>query len=66
MTWETRKMKRFYDTLLLILGAILIFSNAMAGGPKKYIVMRQDLSEIKNDFNESADKVRLLFIISPT
>lgn len=66
MNSEGPEMKWFQRTLLLVLGTVLIFSNAMAGGSKSYIVMRQDLREIKNDFNNSSDRVRLLFIISPT
>lgn len=60
------KLKLYQYMLLLVFGGILIFQNAMADSSKKYIVMQQYLKELKKDFNESSDEVRLLFIISPT
>lgn len=31
-----------------------------------YVVMQADLAELKKDFNEAADRVRLVFIVGPT
>ena len=31
-----------------------------------YVVMGEDLAELKRDFNEAADQVRLVFIVGPT
>lgn len=59
-------MKVYFDTLLMILGTVLTLSNVMADESKKYVVMQSNLAEIKSDFNKSVDRVRLLFIISPT
>lgn len=64
--YEESKMKRFHSTVLLVLGTVFTLSNVMANESKKFIVMQRELTEIKSDFNESVDEVRLLFIISPT
>jgi hypothetical protein len=31
-----------------------------------YVVMTADLAELKKDFNEAAERVRLVFIVGPT
>ena len=31
-----------------------------------YVLMNEDLSELKSDFNAAVDQVRLLFIVGPT
>ena len=31
-----------------------------------YVLMNNDLAELKADFNEAADQVRLVFIVGPT
>jgi len=59
-------MKVYFDTLLIILGTVLTLSNVMGDESKKYVVMQSNLAEIKSDFNKDVDRVRLLFIISPT
>ena len=33
---------------------------------RSYIVMHEDLAELKADFNAASDKVRLFFIVGPT
>lgn len=33
---------------------------------KVYTVMQDDLAELKADFNEAVDQVRLVFIVGPT
>ena len=32
----------------------------------EYVVMGEDLAELKSDFNAAVDQVRLLFIVGPT
>ena len=34
--------------------------------PADYVVMGDDLTALKTDFNEAIDQVRLLFIVGPT
>lgn len=31
-----------------------------------YVLMQEDLAELKRDFNDSVDQVRLVFIVGPT
>ena len=31
-----------------------------------YVLMNEDLSELKSDFNDAVDQVRLVFIVGPT
>ncbi len=31
-----------------------------------YVLMNEDLSQLKSDFNEAVDQVRLVFIVGPT
>ena len=45
-------------------GATTVQGDRNADG--SYIVMNDDLAELKADFNAASDKVRLFFIVGPT
>lgn len=45
-------------------GATTVPDDRNADG--SYIVMNDDLAELKADFNAASDKVRLFFIVGPT
>ena len=59
-------MRQLRIIYLLIIYVSVGASCAVADDVKPYTVMRDDLAELKTDFNQAADQVRLLFIISPT
>ena len=51
----------------LCLFTCAIASSALAEQPElPYVLMDEDLSELKSDFNHAVDQVRLLFIVGPT
>ncbi len=55
-------MTRWVGLLLAIFAA-----NALAERtPPAYVLMQKDLVELKRDFNEAVDQVRLVFIVGPT
>ncbi len=51
--------------LCLFVSAVV--SSAIAGeSTMPYVLMDEDLTELKSDFNDAADRVRLVFIVGPT
>ncbi len=54
--------KRWCVALLVVLWAA-----SSAGEPSRpYVLMENDLAELKAGFNEAVDQVRLVFIVGPT
>lgn len=53
-----------------LLGALCCVALVSACGgynsANSYVVMADDLAQLKADFNDSADQVRLVFIVGPT
>lgn len=51
--------------LCLMVGA---FSNSALAETQEmpYVLMDEDLAELKSDFNDAVDQVRLVFIVGPT
>ncbi len=50
-------------------GAMLLFFSLLASSdepPRPYVLMENDLAQLKTDFNEAVDQVRLIFIVGPT
>ena len=58
----TNKYVFWYATLFLC------FSSSVNGDESAlpYILMDDDLAELKSDFNAAVDQVRLVFIVGPT
>lgn len=51
----------------LCLFVCAVTSSALAGEPTlPYVLMDEDLAELKSDFNDAVDQVRLVFIVGPT
>ena len=59
-------MKKRIAILLLMFNVALNTPLVIADDVKSYIVMQNDLKDIKADFNEAVDQVRLVFIVGPT
>ncbi len=55
------KVKYALATLLTCLSI-----NVHAAESPPYILMQDDLAELKADFNDAVDRVRLMFIVGPT
>ena len=53
-----------------LLGALCCVALVSACGgynsANSYVVMADDLAQLKADFNDSADQVRLVFIVGPS
>ncbi len=49
---------------VVLLAAFSSLSFAEKNPP--YVLMQEDLTALKRDFNEAVDQVRLLFIVGPT
>ena len=50
-------------------GAMLLFFSLLVRSdepPRPYVLMENDLVQLKTDFNEAVDQVRLVFIVGPT
>ncbi len=50
-------------------GAILLMLSLSASADQKllpYVLMQDDLAELKQEFNNAVDQVRLVFIVGPT
>lgn len=52
-------------TLTMLFLLSLSFAS-FAGQARPYVLMQEDLAELKRDFNDAADQVRLVFIVGPT
>lgn len=52
--------------LILMLFLYLTSTSAFAEEDLGYVLMGEDLSAIKHDFNAAVDQVRLLLIVGPT
>ncbi len=51
----------------LCLFVCAVASPALAEQPElPYVLMDEDLAELKSDFNDAVDQVRLVFIVGPT
>jgi hypothetical protein len=59
-------MKLYIPVFLLIIISLDYSAVVLAENTHSYTVMQQDLTEIKSDFNDAVDQVRLLFIVGPT
>ena len=59
-------MKHRIMTYIFLLSVVSITPYVMADDPDSLIVMQDGLNEIKADFNEAVDQVRLVFIVGPT
>ena len=60
-----RIVGRFLAGLFLLLLAPLAAA-AKDGGPKTYVVLDKNLTQLRADFNANVGKVRLLYIVGPT
>ena len=54
--------KYWFAASLLITSATATASESTS----PYVLMQNDLAELKADFNAAVDKVRLVFIVGPT
>ena len=55
----------FKNPLWLCLFICVLCYSAFAED-QPYVLMHEDLAELKADFNNAADQVRLVFIVGPT
>ena len=50
--------------VLLTCGVTALHAKTVAAG--EYVLMQEDLAELRSAFNQAVDQVRLVFIVGPT
>jgi hypothetical protein len=41
-------------------------NSVMPDDTKPYVIMQEDLAQLRADFNKAVDQIRLVFIVGPT
>jgi hypothetical protein len=59
-------VKVWISVVLLCAWLSVVSADSWAAEPRPYILMQEDLAELKLDFNQAVDQVRLVFIVGPT